>query len=174
MAILQELLNWSKQIPLWQNDALVRLFGKQDLTVEDVDELYLLLKADHGIQIDNKLTAKRLSADQIPAPTQNSTHIELLAIKNLRQVNAIAENQRLPINSTGLTVIYGDNGSGKSGYSRVLKRACRARDQSEPIHPNAHIPVSETGTAEATFEISINGSVKEVQWVNGNGKDRVS
>lgn len=46
-----------------------------------------------------------------------------------------------------MTVIYGDNGSGKSGYSRVLKRACRTRDQMEAIHPNAHLPTGKAGMA---------------------------
>jgi hypothetical protein len=33
----------------------------------------------------------------------------------------------LAFESKGLTVIYGDNGADKSGYARILKRACRAR-----------------------------------------------
>ena len=67
----------------------------------------------------------------------------------------------------GLTVIYGDNGSGKSGYSRVLKRACRARDQSEPILPNANFPTAQAGPAEAVFELSVNDIVQDVIWTHG-------
>ena len=36
----------------------------------------------------------------------------------------------------GITIVYGDNGSGKSGYCRVLKHACRTRDSKFEIHPN--------------------------------------
>jgi energy-coupling factor transporter ATP-binding protein EcfA2 len=67
----------------------------------------------------------------------------------------------------GLTVIYGDNGSGKSGYSRVLKRACRARDQMETIHPNANLPASKAGAPEASFEIVVDGVAKDVHWTQG-------
>ncbi len=88
-------------------------------------------------------------------------------MKNLRHVNAIAENQRLPFGSNGLSVIYGDNGSGKSGYSRVLKRACRARDQMEAIHPNANLPAGKSAIAEAVFEIAIDGIAQDVCWING-------
>ncbi len=42
-------------------------------------------------------------------------------------MNALAEGQRLSFDKSGMTVIYGDNGSGKSGYARVLKKVCRAR-----------------------------------------------
>jgi len=66
-----------------------------------------------------------------------------------------------------MTIIYGDNGSGKSGYSRVLKRACRARDQMEAIHPNAALPASQTGKAESVFEIKIDGSAQDEHWTDG-------
>jgi energy-coupling factor transporter ATP-binding protein EcfA2 len=136
------------------------------LAANDLDDLFALLKAANGIPDPKGRTPKRLTADQIPVPVRDSAHVALLAIKNLRHVNAIAENQCLPIERIGLTVVYGDNGSGKSGYSRVLKRACRARDQGETIHPNAHLRIGETGPAEADFEIVVNGGTKIVHWVN--------
>ena len=66
-----------------------------------------------------------------------------------------------------MTVIYGDNGSGKSGYSRVLKRACRARDQSELILPNANLPVDKAAIPQACFEVSVDGANQDVQWLHG-------
>lgn len=167
MSILQEILSWSRGIPDWQSDALARLLVTQDLAADDLDDLFALLKAANGIPDPKGRTPKRLTADQIPVPVRASTQVALLAIKNLRHVNAIAENQCLPFERIGLTVVYGDNGSGKSGYSRVLKRACRARDQSETIHPNAHLRRDESGPAEADFEIVVNGDTQIVHWVNG-------
>ncbi len=134
---------------------MARLLAKQTLTIEDQDDLFALLKVAHGIPDPKGRKPKPLTADQIPAPEKVTTHVALLAMKNMRHVNAIAENRRLPFSATGMTVIYGDNGSGKSGYSRVLKRACRARDQMEAIHPNANLPVGTAGSAEATFEIAV-------------------
>ncbi|MGO1893276.1 MAG: hypothetical protein ACTH0Y_08910 [Luteimonas sp.] len=167
MSILQEILVWTQTLPTWQSDAVARLLAKQTLSTDDQDDLFALLKLAHGIPDPKGRTPKPLTADQIPAPVKNSTHIELLAIKDMRHVNALAESQRLPFNTAGLSVIYGDNGSGKSGYSRVLKRACRARDQTEAIHPNAHLPAAKAGVAEATFEITVDGVAKDVQWTHG-------
>jgi len=167
VSILQDILSWAHNLPAWQSDAIARLFSRQTLSQADLEDLYALLKAEHGIPDPEGRVANRLRADQIPAVSVANSRIELLAMKNLRHVNAIAENQRLAFSATGLTIIYGDNGSGKSGYSRVLKRACRARDQSEPIHPNANLPAARAGDAEAVFEISVNGVVKEVTWTNG-------
>lgn len=167
MQILQEILKWAEGLPPWQSDAVARLLVKQTLTKDDLDDLFALLKSAHGIPDVKGRVPKPLTADQIPTPSEAATHVVLLAIKNMRHVNAIAENQRLPFGSTGLTVIYGDTGSGKSGYSRVLKRACRSRDQTEPIHPNANLPIGRTGSAEADFEITINNVARDVHWTNG-------
>ena len=167
MPILQEILQWSQSLPGWESDAIARLLGNQTLTPDDLDDLYALLKAEHGIPDPKGRKPNPLSENQIPAPVKVSTHVELRAMKNLQYVNAIAEKQHLPFSPIGMTVIYGDNGSGKSGYSRVLKRACRARDQAEAIHPNANLPAGKTGVAKAVFDVVINGAGQEVTWTNG-------
>ncbi|MBX9607489.1 MAG: AAA family ATPase [Gammaproteobacteria bacterium] len=168
MSILQEILEWTRGLPTWQSDAVARLLAKQTLTADDQDDLFALLKTAHGIPDPKDRRPQPLTADEIPAPVKVTTHVELRAIKNLRHVNAIAENQYLAFGATGLTVIYGDNGSGKSGYSRVLKRACRARDQTEAIHPNANLPASEVGTPAATFEIAVDGVAQDAHWAQGH------
>ena len=167
MSILQEILGWTQGLAAWQSDAVARLLAKQTLTAEDQDDLFALLKAEHGIPDPKDRKPKPLTADQIPAPVKATTHVELRAMKNMRHVNAIAENQHLSFSATGMTVIYGDNGSGKSGYSRVLKRACRARDQMEAIHPNANLPADKAGAPEAVFEIAVDGVAKDAQWTQG-------
>lgn len=167
MAILQELLTWTQGLPAWQSDAASRLLTKQILTQQDYEDLYALLKLAHGISDPNHRQPQPLTAAQIPVQTKATTHVGLISIKNLCNVNAIATNQQLSIGPMGMTVIYGDNGSGKSGYSRVLKRACRARDQSEPIHPNANFSGMPVGNAQASFDIAVDGIIKEVVWTQG-------
>ena len=165
MSVLQEIYKWTKELRPWQSDALSRLLTKKALTHEDHDDLYALLKADQGIPDPKNRLPHELIADLIPAPIKSGADIRILAIKNLTGVNALAENHRLPIGPTGLTVIYGDNGSGKSGYTRVLKRACRARDQSEPILPDARKQSAPT-LASAVFETSISGTLKDECWTD--------
>lgn len=122
MPILQEILKWSQSLPGWQSDAIARLLAKQTLTSDDFEDLFALLKAEHGIHDPKGRKPNPLTANQIPAPVKVSTHVELRAMKNLQHVNAIAEKQQLPFSPIGMTVIYGDNGSGKSGYSRVCPK----------------------------------------------------
>src|SRR5690606_6791065 len=106
MSILLEILAWTQGLPTWQSDAVARLLAKQTLTGDDQDDLFALLKLAHGIPDPKGRVPKPLTTEQIPAPVEKTTHIELLAMKNMRHVNAIAENQRLPFSASGITVIY--------------------------------------------------------------------
>ena len=92
MTILQEILVWTQGLPAWQSDAVARLLAKHTLTPQDNEDLYALLKLAHGIPDSKNRQPEPLTADQIPAQVKATTHIELRAIKNLRNVNAIAEN----------------------------------------------------------------------------------
>jgi hypothetical protein len=56
----------------------------------------------------------------------------------LEGVNALASGQTIDFDPC-LTVLFGKNGSGKTGYARVLKRLAAVRT-AEPILPNAHKP----------------------------------
>ncbi|PKO60699.1 MAG: ATPase [Betaproteobacteria bacterium HGW-Betaproteobacteria-18] len=166
MTILQEILKWATGLPTWQQDAISRLIAKGTLDAADVDDLYALLKLAHGIPDPKGRIAKPVDPSSIPVPPDGSSSVQITSIRDLQHVNALAEKQTLPIAATGLTAIYGGNGAGKSGYSRVLKRACRARDQSERIRPNAALPPGKAGTATATFDLLINGAASSVEWID--------
>ncbi len=62
----------------------------------------------------------------------------IVRVEELTQVfgvNAIKPGASLPFGTGNLTVIYGQNGSGKSGFARLLKQLCGSRSRDE-IHPN--------------------------------------
>ena len=171
MGTLREVYEWSKGLPDWQSDAIRRLLEKEELTDKDLDDLLALLKTSKGIPDSQGRTARPLTSDRIPAtPTEGSRTI-LKAIKDVMNVNAIAPGQQLQFAAEGLTVIYGGNGSGKSGYSRILKRACRARDRGEKVLPNAFAPVAERGTPQAVFELEAGGRAQSAAWKDGTPCD---
>jgi hypothetical protein len=165
MSILQEIQKWSVDQPAWQQDAIARIYSQAELSTQDLDDLYALLKVEHGIPDPAGRTPDKLAADQIAGAAPKGERVQLESIKNLRNVNALAPEQRIPIAKTGLSVIYGENGAGKSGYSRVLKKACRARDQSEPIHPDARLAPGQVSVPQASFDILIDDQPVEVTWV---------
>jgi len=166
MALLHDILKWTESLPSWQRDAARRLFkNESQLSENDRKELYVSLKADHGIAAPGGEVAIPLSAGDLPASIKSGATVVLKAVHTLQNVNRIASDQIVPFGSTGITIIYGGNGSGKSGYSRVLKRACRARDQSEPVLPDATNPASAGNIPSAKFDIEDGGLNIELTWV---------
>jgi hypothetical protein len=134
VSVLEEILKWSADRPAWQRDALRRLVQDGGLTDEDVQLLTLSCKAQHSLA--PALATEPLSADHIPTGPVAGRTVTLSGIRDVRNANALAPKQTLKFGGTGLTIVYGDNGSGKSGYARILKRACRARARGETILPN--------------------------------------
>lgn len=126
-----------------------------------------MAKVAAGIEDPHKRAPVKLAAAEVAAPPVPDRLVQITAIKNLCNVNALAANQRLPINPTGLTVVYGENGAGKSGYSRVLKKACRARDQAEPILPDARKPPGKLDPPRADFEAIVNNAPTPLVWQGG-------
>ena len=167
MTILQEIHAWSRGLRAWQQDAIARIYASRELSAVDIDNFYALAKVEAGIADPNGRFPKKLDDAQVAAPADPSLLVQLVAIKDLLNVNALAGGSRLPISATGLTVIYGENGAGKSGYSRVLKHACRARDQREAILPDARLDRAQAGTPSATFEVVIDGAPADLPWIFG-------
>ena len=157
---LADILAWSESQgrPLWQRDALRRFTEAEELTGEDIDELTVLCK-------DPALPAVPLSADHIRAPEAGLPPVQLRAISDVLNVNALPEGQRLNFLPSGLTIVYGDNGSGKSGYVRVLKRACRARGPDERILKNIYtVPA---GPQQAEIDFTAGSQDQSERWTDG-------
>lgn len=176
MALLNDIVDWATtSLPTWQQDALRRLFQKQKLDPQDFDDLYAMLKDASGLKDPNNRQPIPLGIEHIPAQASNSAPAVLLVMRDLTHVNQIPQGQKLTFTQNGITVIYGGNGSGKSGYSRVLKRACRSRDLLENIHPNAFNEKATNYVPEATFEIEIDKKLTTLIWKrNAKSPDSLS
>ena len=166
MPVLTEILKWSQGLPAWQRDALRRL-ASSSLSENDYRELACLAKKGDGIPITELLVASPLEATDLPSVAENGRVVALEKLYNLKNVNAIIPGQTLSFASTGVTVIYGDNGAGKSGYARVLKRACRARDVKEEVLPNVTEPKTTSGAPEAEVAITVDGRAESHKWIEG-------
>lgn len=174
LSALQGLVLWSTDRPQWQRDALRRLYKNGTLTEQDCAELYELLKQEFSlveVTEENAVQAQPLSVDHIPNFDGNSGAVKLVALKSVKDVNALAEGQSLNFHSDGMTVIFGNNGSGKSGYARILKDACRARSTETILH-NVYGDTPEE-PASADITASVNGVERTIQWKNGEVTNEV-
>lgn len=162
---LRDILEWSNDRPVWQRDALRRLVENGALTDKDIEELTALCK-------DPTLANVPLAQGHISAQRSGAPTVALKNIHGVQNVNALAEGQTLSFIPKGLTVVYGDNGAGKSGYVRILKHACRARTtrgKAEPILANIYDKAPGPQRAELTYHAG--AQTNKAEWKNGQPTD---
>ena len=135
---MRQLVEWSETLPLplWQRDALRRLYATCPFSAQDEEMVFALCKNQHGLTDTGEPIpqGQPLSAAHIPSHSTSSATVTLGSISDVMHVNALADNQKVQFGSTGLTVVFGNNGSGKSGYARILKTVCRARSGEDILH----------------------------------------
>ena len=169
MNVLQEILEWSQDRPMWQRDALRRLVLHGELSDEDISSLTEICKSAHGLAEQQETDP--LAKEHMPDRTAGAVPVSLVSIFHHRGVNALAEDQTLNF-APGLTVVYGDNGAGKTGYIRILKSACRARGQ-EHILGNVVCGTSPLAPVVA-IKYKVGTEPEPREWVGTGGEEFVS
>lgn len=79
---------------------------------------------------------------------------------DLHGVNRLKSDTQLNV-SEGLTLIYGENGSGKSGYTRLLNQAFVSRGDQEIL---GNVYAANPEPVSANFKFSIDGSIVELKY----------
>jgi hypothetical protein len=108
----------------------------------------------------------------IPSATLDYDLSALVKIHDIQRVNLLSSDSELEFAMSGLTVIYGDNGSGKSGFVRILKSACRAKG-ADTVLPNvfAQTLAKEPCKAKIQYQIANEAKPREAQWESGQVTD---
>jgi hypothetical protein len=154
MTIQKEIVIWAASRPAWQQTALSGLAAGKEWDAPALAALVSEIKGGRSV-------AEVITEAAIPVATSTTATVSLRAIRDLKNVNALVPAQDLLFAASGLTVIYGDNGSGKSGYARLVKSAVRSLHHEE-VHRNVF--ASEPGEQHAEI-IYNNGSKDEpVSW----------
>ena len=170
MNVLNELLDWSTDRPLWQRDALRRLVTLGNLSTVDIEALTTICKSEHGLAGNSDV--EPIAKDHIQTYTKGRRDIKLLSLNHKQGVNALATNQTLSFGPQ-LTVVYGNNAAGKSGYIRILKTACKSRG-TETILKNILLSDMHNDTEpEFSITYTIDDSEHKI-WDYGNEQESIA
>lgn len=155
---------WFAERPKWLQECAVRLVTRGELTEHDIAELLNLCKSEANGEtvIHETVKAESLSL------AESSAKISLTSISDVNGVNAIEENCSLVFGGKQISIVFGRNGSGKSGYVRLLKQISGARN-SPSILPNVFH--SEQTAQSATISFEKDGASQQVQWSGGSIDD---
>ena len=103
-----------------------------------------------------------LELEHFPQRTSDAPSVRLLSINEAEHVNALAGGQSLTFEAIGLNIIYGDNGSGKSGYARLLKQITGARHQEEVLSDVFKDTIKDKPTA--VLSVHIGDQPEDIAW----------
>ncbi len=174
MPILNDIIDWVENKPVFWQVAINRLIRNNELTDNDISELKEICKVDYGL---SDFDFDEVDFDDLRDFANNTTssdNIMLTKISNVDNINALSKTSELEFASNGLTLVYGDNGSGKSSYVSILKHACNTRGNKPKINDNLYDPTCFGNDKKADLEYSVDGvNFNTVNLINEEVNDSV-
>jgi energy-coupling factor transporter ATP-binding protein EcfA2 len=163
--IWDELNTWGQSLADWQRFIVSHAVRDGRLSDERVEEAYRLFlrekKLDNG---DEELP--EIPASVTGRASAGVSPLILREVRSLKNVNAIPESACITFGPE-LTVIYGHNGAGKSGFARILSSACFSRSIPQII-ANIYDDKAPDSPASAEFVIDKKSESGEVFFVVGD------
>lgn len=147
---------WLGEQQDWLQEAAQRLLVNGSIQEEDIGELASLLKDPEG----QKVTSHR-NFDELGRVSASKKEIRLVKIGGLAGIENLAPRSPLQFGNTNLVVIYGHNGAGKSGYTRILKKAS-GKSRAAPLRMNVFKAQEANRKCEIT--VSEGGIDASFQW----------
>jgi energy-coupling factor transporter ATP-binding protein EcfA2 len=129
----------------------------------DIDRYLNLLLAEKALSDDNFEALPAIEEKQVDGNPLDAVRIDKLTIGE--GINALKEGVEIEF-ASAVTVVFGENGSGKSGFVRVLKRAAGVRGAEEILH---NVRSDKKPTPSASFMVTVGTTGQRVDWQNQFG-----
>lgn len=156
------LVDWANGQDAWVRQLTAEtILSRQTPSDALLDAAYATFLAEKGLGDGDAPEIPKLKLAAADAAEEDT--LELVSLASIEGVNALAADQELGFDSE-LTVLFGQNGSGKTGYARILKRLSAVRT-AEDILPNAHavhLDSPPSPSADITYRLS--GTESSVRW----------
>lgn len=165
---IDDVLEWSQNLSEWKKDALRRLAISNELTPTDIGELLNQVKVAAGFKLAVP-PPKAVAFTKAHFGGDKHQPIILKGITNVENVNRLVPKANLTFCPKALTIIYGRNGSGKSGFVRILRTACRTRvENPAKLKVLADVYGGSAGLQRAEIVIDAGSGDTVVPWAPGN------
>ena len=151
-----EVRNWLHTQQDWLQEAADRLLKKGTLDDSDIEELYKLLKTADG----RKITRHRIF-NELGIVSKRSHTLRLTSIGAVQGIENLSPRQPLSFGVGNLAVVYGNNGSGKSSYTRILKKVC-AKPHAQNVRSNVF--QSSPTKRQCDIRYCVDGSEQLATW----------
>lgn len=159
----KDLIGWAAEQPDWVKDSLRRIAVAVDHSVND---------ADVDCILDNVRAAAGASSTVHPMTSIDVSHLGggtgekrrtvLGQLGPVQNIDRLAGGQKLRMAPVGITLIYGENGSGKSGYTRIAKRLCRSLT-ADQLRGNVFDASAGPMRVQVRYQVD-DDAVTEIEW----------
>jgi len=159
-AIADFLWEWTANQGDWSKLLISKIVTTESpLSTADRNEVF-----NYFLQSINLHTGLPALTTTKPTYTPTQKQIELDSLSAISGVNRLAKNQIVNF-AKNITVIYGENGTGKTGYSRVLRTLGFSYDTDKTILRNIY---AATEPQSATLNFKSNGTPQTFIWNGAN------
>jgi energy-coupling factor transporter ATP-binding protein EcfA2 len=117
--IEEAIVSWLQLQPNWVQETAARLLSSGPISTTSLHEITELLKTSAG-----QAKTKQHTFSAITGAASTPDEIRITSLGPVKGIDCLAPRTPLSFGKGNLTVVYGNNGSGKSGYTRILKRVC--------------------------------------------------
>lgn len=166
-----DIINWLRNQNYWLQYAGNQLLEGSEVDDILVDKTYQIFKEEWAL---TPITEQRAEIEFNELPLIEShvaQSLSLLSIHSIENVNALALGQGIDINRN-LTIIYGNNGTGKSGYIRLLNNAFNTRGD-KTILGNV-FDVNKNGTPKCKFVFQTTEQPYEIEFPTDRNRPEFS
>ncbi len=154
--VYEEIRSWLCTRPEWQQQAAEQLLNTGRVSDEDIQAFTAALKATEGAE-----PAEARAFESLGPSTASGSTMRLVEIGPISGIERLNPRNPLSFGDGNLTVIYGNNGSGKSGYTRLLKSIC-GKPGAVELKPNVFDAPPESRQCRITFKLD--GDTREIEW----------
>ncbi len=154
--VQQDVTEWLHAQADWLQEAADRLLVSGSLSEADVRAVAALLKTPAGQQASDHRKFNGLMSNRTAA-----SEMRLVSIGNVSGIENLSPRTPLTFGTGNLCVVYGNNGSGKSGFTRILKRAC-GKPRAPALKPNVFGTAPTARQCKITYAVA--GTDRDVDW----------
>ncbi len=158
---MSDLIGWIQERPTWVKYAAKQLIDSGEINLEDIKKLVELTINDAKEEECEHIPIEDLSFDQ-----SSTNEIKLTSISDIHGINALSSQKPLEFGNKNLSIIYGRNGSGKSGYVRILKHLTGSRNPGRLL---SNVYESRPTQQKCKVSYEINDQSKQVDWEKSDG-----
>lgn len=161
----QKLVDWANKQDGWIRRLVGQILATQGpLGKDDAAEMYQQFLSEKGLNGAKPAAEPKLTYAAGSASPAEQLRLERLS--DVAGVNALTVGATIEF-CPGLTILFGENGTGKTGYARILKRAAAIR-HIEDILPNINASKAAPPEAKISYRLGT-GAVQELVWKNESG-----